>query len=126
MPLVHAAHPDGFGEPPHMASLYYGGTVFTLIAMISILLFIGMAVARRGILAMALDNIWLLCAGLALWIAAAPENGPWLIMNCLPVLAKFTGPWKLLLFFQLLAPLGAGVIVERILVLTRTPRYIEI
>ncbi len=111
-PLVKAAHPDGFGNPMHMAPFYYAGTVLTLCVLIAVPVLAGAVASCRGIRAAIRDNVWLVCAGIALWLAFA--GWAFDALHRWPIFDKFNGPWKLLVFFHLFAAVAGARILDRI------------
>lgn len=114
MPLVAAEHPQGWGDPDQMAAFYYAGTVLTVAALLGMVVLAGAAIALRGVRPIVRDNVWLLCAAAALWIALGPDSAPWPLMSRMPVLNKMNGPWKLLLFFHMFAALAGAQILDRL------------
>jgi len=120
-PLASADHPEQWGDPANMAPLYYSGTVFTAVAFAGLLAMIGALLTCRGVRRLLYDNVWLICAGLALWTAFGTA-GPWTTMSILPVLDKFNGPWKMLLFVQLLTAVGGALMLERMVSSTPSRR----
>jgi len=114
MPLAHAEHPQFWGNPKYMASYYYAGTILTVCALAAIIVCVGVLLSCRGTKRVVVDNAWLLCALFALCIADGPSASIWRVMMHLPVFDKFTGPWKLLIFFHLFAALASVLILERL------------
>jgi hypothetical protein len=116
MPLVHAAHPQGWGDPAYMATLYYSGTLLTVLVVVSAVAIVGLLIsARVDVRALIARHVWLVCAVVALLIAFGSEGPLWDAMSVLPVFNKFTGPWKLLLYFNLFAAISGAYLLERVL-----------
>jgi hypothetical protein len=120
MPLVHAPHPnDWWGRSEVMASFYYDGTLFTAVAIAAILTCSGIILVCRwrvrDVARIVSANVWLVCAFGALAVAFGRHGGLWQLMCSMPLFDMFTGPWKLLMFFNIFAAVGGAVVLERIL-----------
>ena len=114
-PLVHAPHPDGWGNVPDMTTFYYAGTVWAAVVLLAALAcFAALVVFRAPLRRRAIaDNAWLFCAVAAFLIALGPQGVLWPLMSRMPVMDKFTGPWKLLLFFHLYAAPAGALVLQR-------------
>lgn len=119
MPLVHAPHPSGWGRTEVMASFYYDGTVFAIVAIAAILTFFAIIFACRwrapDVKRIVSANVWLVCAFGALILAFGEHGGVWDLMSSMPVFHMFTEPWKLIMFFNIFAAIGGAAVLERIL-----------
>ncbi|HXI14058.1 MAG TPA: hypothetical protein VNM92_15650 [Thermoanaerobaculia bacterium] len=118
VPFAQATHPQQWGNSPGMATFYYGGTLLTVVAILGGLVLISLALAARlsldDLRALVGRNVWLLAAAISILIALGPHGPFWSAMSLLPILNKFTGPWKLLLFFHLFAALSAALVLQRL------------
>jgi len=113
IPLANAPHPNNWGSVNYqnMGAFYYSGTLFYLIAA----LLLASLAAHRWSREIVARNVWLVLAGVA-FLFALGENGIlWRLTFGLPVLSKFTGPFKFLAFLNLFVAVGAGLAVERLL-----------
>lgn len=118
VPLVYAPHPQQWGNSPDMATFYYAGTLLTVTSIAACLIFFALVATARlqidGLRALVGRNVWLLAAAISILIALGPQGPLWTAMSALPIFNKFTGPWKLLLFFHFFAALGAALMLQRL------------
>ncbi len=115
MPLVHASHPQSWGDSAYMATYYYSGTLLTVLVVVAAVAVVGLVIsARVDVRALIARHVWLLCAAVALLIAFGSEGPVWSAMSELPVFDKFTGPWKLLLYFNLFVAISGADLLERV------------
>ncbi|MDQ3813424.1 MAG: hypothetical protein M3347_05680, partial [Armatimonadota bacterium] len=130
-PLTRAEHPNQWGSTDieFMGQFYYSGTLFAAVAFAAGLLILGVLAVyrcdRAFLRRLTAQNVWLLCAAIAFFLALGPEGVLWVLLGLLPVFKLFTGPWKFLLFLNLFLPLGGGLIVERWLRGTKSPQRAE-
>jgi hypothetical protein len=124
LPLADAPHPQLWGNSPDMTTFYYDGTLLTVVAFAALLGTLWLVFARRlrdgELIDLIGRNVWLVVAAIAFLIALGPEGLLWRSMSVLPVFDKFTGPWKLLLFFHFFAAIAASLVLQRL----RKPRLL--
>lgn len=128
VPLVHAPHPDHWGNAGDMTTFYYAGTVWAVVvALAAIAIVAALIVCRRALPARTLsDNVWLFCAIGAFFIALGPQSPVWPQMSRMPLMDKFTGPWKLLLFFHIYAAPAGALVLQRMTATLRRGRAIAV
>ena len=118
-PLTRSGHPQAFPiKWDLMTPFYYAGTTLTLITLGALVLLLAVALHGRRLqtaIAFVRQNAWLLCAGIAICMAFGDQSLLWNAMKHVPVVDRFGGPWKLVIFFHLFSALAAAVIVERLL-----------
>lgn len=118
-PLTRSGHPQAFPITwDLMTPFYYAGTTLTLITIGALVLLLAVALHGRRLqtaIAFARQNAWLLCAGIAVCMAFGDESLLWNAMKHVPVVDRFGGPWKMVVFIHLFSALAAAVIVERLL-----------
>ena len=122
-PLVISPHPElwGSNEVKWMGQFYYSGTLFPLVALLSIPLALA-ATSKSRVLR---QNIWL-CFGIVAFILCIGKYGLlWQIHRQLPVFKKFILPFKFLGHTNFFLALGGGIILERIYRSSSRSRLIE-
>ncbi len=121
---VESYGPATFGSINHqfMGQFYYSGTLFYGIAFLIMVFSVPYRWSRRT----AANNIWLICAFVALVLACGSRGVLWSMISKLPIFDKFTGPFKLLGFLNLFVIIGAGLFIERLLQGTKRQRFTEL
>ena len=118
-PLTSFSHPQGyFISNEQMTPYYFAGGVLTLCTIVALIVLPTLALHGRRLATagrIVRQNAWLLCAGIALWMAFGRDALLWKAMAKVPVIDRFAGPWKMVIFFHLFSAIAAAVIVERLL-----------
>ena len=111
-PLARAPHPNNWGSAHYelMGQFYYSGTVFCAVGLLALVAMCVAGMNRRTVG----RNVWLVMALIAFVLALGRQGGLWTLIAKLPVMEKFTGPFKMLLYLNLFIMLGAGLIMERL------------
>lgn len=127
-PLTRGGHPQPFAIAWElMTPYYYAGTILTLCTLVALVLLLAIVLHNRrfaAAIAIARQNVWLLCAGVALWMAWGRDAALWNVLEHLPILGSMGGPWKLVVYVHLFSALAGALIVERLL-RAYTPRRVE-
>jgi len=120
-PLSSAPHPNGWGNVgvQYMTEIYYSGTLFCVVTFAAF----GALMAYRWSRRLIGQNVWLVCAAIAMLLALGKSGLLWPLITELPMVSKMrNNPFRMLVFFNLFAALGGAVIVERWLAQLRRPR----
>jgi hypothetical protein len=125
-PLVQPGLYDMIGAPREMergGHLYYSGTLFSAAGLGALCLMLGWFVVCRwpkGTLRpILIRNIWLVCALVAIVLGIGHGAFLWTVLSSMPVMSKFTNPFKFIAFVNLFCVLGGGLVLERQLRLSR-------
>ncbi|MFH0963029.1 MAG: hypothetical protein V2A58_03355 [Planctomycetota bacterium] len=119
-PLARAAHPQDWGttDKQFMTQFYYSGSLFAL-AWLGAIVFASM---RRGGFKKLLRNPFFFMSILALLMMLGYPGGLWPLQARLPLLNKFTMPWKFLPLFHVSATAAGALIIHRLLILLPAPK----
>ena len=111
--VIHTVHPLGWGGSYGnvLGEMYYSGTLFCVIGL---LLLIGL-IAFEWNSEVVKNNIWFLCALLALILALGREGFLWMILWKLPGFSKFRTAFKFLGLFNIFMAIAGAVALERLL-----------
>lgn len=125
-PLSRANFPLGFvGNAGHEyeTQLYYFGTLFALVGFAAC----GVLIAYRWNKQLLRQNVWLLCAVVAMLLSIGKAGVLWQLIMKMPLLSKVSDhPFRAMPIFNLFAILGAGIILERLLQRVQRQRVWEL
>lgn len=118
-PITEFAHPQRYPISFELMTPYYfaGGVLSVCVLAVLLLAATAALHARRpaAALALARQNVPLVCAAVALWLAFGRESALWNVLAQLPVTGRFSGPWKAIVYVHLFTALAGAVLIERLL-----------
>lgn len=104
-----------FGVAGYAQATMYSGTLFTLIGLSSIPLFLTVffAFPKKMINEFFYLNKWLLCGIIALFFGMGDNAILWPAMKSIPPFNKFSNPFKFIHFVNLFFCIGSGIVLQR-------------
>lgn len=122
-PIIQTNYPNGWGYLlKHLGGqLYYSGTLFSLVAFISLILFLyALATIKRNRIGELLySNIWLICGYVAFIFALGKYGLIWTLLENTHPFDRFSNPFKFLHFINLFFILSSGLVLTRFLQCTK-------
>lgn len=117
-PLTKAPMPNDWGNQylELAGQFYYSGTIFTIVGFIAVFLLIGIVTAYRcddRVKKVITANIWIVLAFVAFIPALGNKFFLWPLFSGVPVIRKFTNPFKFIVFVNLFLAVGGGIVIER-------------
>jgi len=117
-PLVRSPLPNDWGNQylDLAGQFYYSGTVFTMAGFVAVFLLIGLIMAYRcndNVKKALSANIWIILAFIAFIPALGNKFFVWPLLSGVPIIRKFTNPFKFLIFINLFFAVGGGIFIER-------------
>lgn len=117
-PVIQSEHPNGWGNfyTQLAGQLYYSGTLFSLIGLATIFVFIFsiFLFKKNKLRDFYSSNLWLLCGAVAFLLALGVEGKLWTLLASIPPFNKFSNPFKFLHFVNLFFILGGALVMQRV------------